>query len=203
MDSYGQAVNLSGVVYAPGAIPVPGAYILIEENETGMYTDASGKFSISAVNKGTYTLIVQHVSFQTYRQAITVSGNRDTTIDVLLTESFPNIETVVISGENTDRTDHFSRLDFMLRPVSSSQDLMRLVPGLFIAQHAGGGKAEQIFLRGFDVDHGTDFAISVDGIPVNMVSHAHGQGYADLHFLIPETVGELNVYKGSYSARYG
>jgi outer membrane cobalamin receptor len=57
---------------------------------------------------------------------------------------------------------------------------------LFIGQHAGGGKAEQIFLRGFDIDHGTDIAISVDGMPVNMVSHAHGQ--ADLHFVIPETV---------------
>lgn len=59
-----------------------------------------------------------------------------------------------------------------------------MVPGLFIGQHAGGGKAEQIFLRGFDLDHGTDINLSVDGMPVNMVSHAHGQGYADLHFPI-------------------
>jgi hypothetical protein len=66
-------------------------------------------------------------------------------------------------------------------PVNSSQEILRKVPGLFIGQHAGGGKAEQIFLRGFDIDHGTDIAISVDGMPVNMVSHAHGQGYADLH----------------------
>jgi len=86
-----------------------------------------------------------------------------------------------------------------LRPVSSSQDLLRLVPSLFIAQHAGGGKAEQIFLRGFDIDHGTDFAINVDGIPVNMPSHAHGQGYADLHFLIPETVSQLEVNKGPHN----
>jgi outer membrane cobalamin receptor len=59
--------------------------------------------------------------------------------------------------------------------VNSSQEILRKVPGLFIGQHAGGGKAEQIFLRGFDIDHGTDIAISVDGMPVNMVSHAHGQ----------------------------
>jgi len=78
-----------------------------------------------------------------------------------------------------------------------------MVPGLFIAQHAGGGKAEQIFLRGFDCDHGTDFASYVDGIPVNMVSHAHGQGYADLHFVIPETVEEMDVYKGPYYAKFG
>ena len=87
--------------------------------------------------------------------------------------------------------------------MNSAQDLLRLVPGLFIAQHAGGGKAEQIFLRGFDCDHGTDFAVSIDGLPVNMVSHAHGQGYADFHFVIPETVEQLKVYKGPYTARFG
>ena len=77
------------------------------------------------------------------------------------------------------------------------------MPGLVIAQHAGGGKAEQIFLRGFDADHGTDVAISVDGSPVNMVSHGHGQGYADLHFLIPEVVDRIDVRKGPYDARDG
>ncbi|MBK6776611.1 MAG: TonB-dependent receptor plug domain-containing protein [Flavobacteriales bacterium] len=80
---------------------------------------------------------------------------------------------------------------------------MQLVPGLFVAQHAGGGKAEQIFFRGFDIDHGTDLQISVDGLPVNMVSHAHGQGYADLHFTIPETMDKLLVHKGPYDARFG
>src|SRR5690606_228488 len=96
-----------------------------------------------------------------------------------------------------------SSLDFKLRPHNSTQDLLRVVPGLFIAQHAGGGKAEQLFLRGFDVDHGTDVAISVDGMPVNMVSHAHGQGYADLHFVIPETIDNLSFSKGSYDSRSG
>jgi len=77
------------------------------------------------------------------------------------------------------------------------------VPGLFIGQHAGGGKAEQIFLRGFDIDHGTDIAISVDGMPVNMVSHAHGQGYADMHFVIPETIEKIDFGKGPYFANKG
>lgn len=77
------------------------------------------------------------------------------------------------------------------------------MPGVVIAQHAGGGKAEQIFARGFDADHGTDVAISVDGTPVNMVSHAHGQGYADLHFLIPEVVPRVEVRKGPFDARDG
>ncbi|MEJ0080580.1 MAG: Plug domain-containing protein [Puia sp.] len=65
-----------------------------------------------------------------------------------------------------------------LRDVSNSQEILRLVPGLFIGQHQGGGKAEQIFLRGFDCDHGTDVSLNTDNMPINMVSHAHGQGYA-------------------------
>ena len=80
---------------------------------------------------------------------------------------------------------------------------MRLVPGLIIGQHHGGGKADQILFRGFDSDHGTDFAVFIDGIPVNMVSHAHGQGYADLHWLIPETIDKVEIYKGSYFAHLG
>jgi outer membrane receptor protein involved in Fe transport len=94
-------------------------------------------------------------------------------------------------------------LDLALRPRASSPDLLRLAPGLVIAQHAGGGKAEQIFLRGFDADHGTDVAITVDGTPVNLVSHAHGQGYADLHFLIPELVEAIEVRKGGHDPRDG
>ena len=87
------------------------------------------------------------------------------------------------------RVNHLSeisKVDLAVNPVKSSQEILRSVPGLFIAQHAGGGKAEQMFLRGFDLDHGTDINISVDGMPVNMVSHAHGQGYADLYFLSPD-----------------
>lgn len=92
---------------------------------------------------------------------------------------------------------------FELAPRNSTQDLLRIVPGLVIAQHAGGGKAEQIFLRGFDADHGTDVNIAVDDAPINMVSHGHGQGYADLHFIIPETIEAIDVVKGPYFARYG
>ena len=96
-----------------------------------------------------------------------------------------------------------SELDIHLRPINNSQEILRFVPGLFIGQHAGGGKAEQLFIRGFDVDHGTDVSLSVDGIPVNMVSHAHGQGYADLHFVIPEFIDKVNFDKGPYFAEKG
>ncbi len=113
---------------------------------------------------------------------------------------------VVVTAERTYSAasdGEFQAKDFSLRPRSSTQDMLRIVPGLYIAQHAGGGKAEQIFLRGFDCDHGTDVNISVDDAPVNMLSHGHGQGYADLHFIIPETIQRVDVAKGPYFARYG
>jgi outer membrane receptor protein involved in Fe transport len=87
--------------------------------------------------------------------------------------------------------------------VESPADLLRAVPGLVIAQHAGGGKSDQYLVRGFDADHGTDVALWLDGVPVNMVSHGHGQGYADLHFVIPETIERIDVSKGPYFAEYG
>jgi outer membrane receptor protein involved in Fe transport len=93
--------------------------------------------------------------------------------------------------------------DFALRPIGSVQDILRVTPGLVLVQHSGGGKANQYFLRGFDADHGTDIAISVDGIPINLVSHAHGQGYTDTNFIIPETVQRLDISKGPYFAHQG
>ncbi len=93
--------------------------------------------------------------------------------------------------------------DFELRPQGRPADILRVVPGLLIGQHQGGGKAEQYLLRGFDADHGTDIAIFVDGLPVNLRSHAHGQGYADLHFLIPETLKQVDTFKGPYFVEFG
>jgi hypothetical protein len=93
--------------------------------------------------------------------------------------------------------------DFELRPQGRPADVLRLVPGFVISQHQGGGKAEQYLLRGFDADHGTDVALFIDGLPVNLRSHAHGQGYSDLHFLIPELVQRLDGYKGPYFVEFG
>jgi outer membrane receptor protein involved in Fe transport len=89
------------------------------------------------------------------------------------------------------------------RPITRPGEVLEEVPGLIITQHSGEGKANQFFLRGFNLDHGTDIAISVDGMPVNMRTHAHGQGYADLNFLIPELVGAVEFHKGPYFVRDG
>jgi TonB family protein len=93
--------------------------------------------------------------------------------------------------------------DFQLRPIATVADILRVTPGLLVVQHAGGGKANQYFLRGFDADHGTDIAFSLDGIPINMVSHGHGQGYTDTNFMIPEIVERIEISKGPYFADQG
>lgn len=93
--------------------------------------------------------------------------------------------------------------DLELRPIRRVGDLLEVTPGLTTIQHAGGGKANQYYLRGFDADHGTDIAFFVDQVPVNMVSHAHGQGYADFNFVIPELVDQVEVRKGPYFAQDG
>src|SRR5437868_6462005 len=90
-----------------------------------------------------------------------------------------------------------------LRPVLRTGELLEVVPGLIVTQHSGDGKANQYFLRGFNLDHGTDLATSVDGVPVNMVTHAHGQGYTDINFVIPELVQSIDYRKGTYYADTG
>ena len=93
--------------------------------------------------------------------------------------------------------------DFLLRPHPRPADILQTVPGFYVVQHAGGGKANQYFLRGFDADHGTDVALFVDGVPINLVSHGHGQGYADLNWVIPELIERVEVRKGPYFAQDG
>jgi hypothetical protein len=89
------------------------------------------------------------------------------------------------------------------RPLLRPAEALEAVPGLVVTQHSGDGKANQYFLRGFNLDHGTDFATSVDGVPVNMPTHAHGQGYSDLNFLIPELIERIDYHKGVYYAEDG
>ena len=90
-----------------------------------------------------------------------------------------------------------------LRPVSRTAELLEFVPGLIATQHSGEGKANQYFVRGFNLDHGTDFALRLDDMPINMPTHGHGQGYADINFIIPELVNRLTYRKGPYYADGG
>lgn len=89
------------------------------------------------------------------------------------------------------------------RPISRTAELLEFVPGMIATQHSGEGKANQYFVRGFNLDHGTDFAISLDSMPVNMSTHAHGHGYADMNFIIPELVRSMRYRKGPYYGNKG
>lgn len=190
------------IIDAESKTPVNGASINIGGNK-GDNSDMFGKFSIPAVNPGQYEMIVSHIGYKTEIIPVEVKSNLQSSISVMLKKANLDLTEVRINSKKTTGLNTISAVDIRLRPVNTSQDVLRIVPGLFIAQHAGGGKAEQIFLRGYDIDHGTDIAITVDGMPVNMVSHAHGQGYADLHFLIPETVEKVGFDKGPYFAAKG
>ncbi|MCC2548357.1 TonB-dependent receptor [Hymenobacter sp. BT175] len=184
---------------------LPGVGIRLLGQPGGTATDALGSFQLRGLASGSYTLEATALGFRTQTVSVTLSEAETQTVTLTLSGAPLSLREVTVNQPRdlNQSLAAISHIDQTLRPVNSAQDLLRLVPGLFIAQHAGGGKAEQIFLRGFDVDHGTDFAVSIDGIPVNMVSHAHGQGYADFHFVIPETVEQLRVYKGPYTARFG
>lgn len=161
-------------------------------------TDDQGKFTIESI-AGDAILFSAVGYFST-----TITFIKDSSFVLTLRQDNSLLDNVIILSESSKKIfNGISKVDLTLLPIKSTQDLMRIMPGLFIAQHAGGGKAEQIFLRGFDNDHGTDIAVSVDGMPVNMVSHAHGQGYADAHFIIPETVKTIDYGGGSYYANQG
>ena len=89
------------------------------------------------------------------------------------------------------------------RPILRTGELLETIPGVIITQHAGGGKANQYFTRGFNLDHGTDFSVDLDSMPINLPSHAHGQGYADLNIVIPELIDRIDFEKGPYYASNG
>lgn len=117
----------------------------------------------------------------------------------------PNQSTLVLAQRPLSAASSFAvrDRDFQLRPIGSVQDILRVTPGLVMVQHSGGGKANQYFIRGFDADHGTDLALSIDGVPINMVSHAHGQGFSDTNFIIPEVVEKVEITKGPYFVHQG
>lgn len=115
-------------------------------------------------------------------------------------------ETIVIVADAPAESASSVRLtqdQLRYRSRTQPSDFLRNVPGVMVSQHAGGGKSDQYFVRGFDADHGTDVAIFADGVPVNLTSHGHGQGYADTHWMIPETISSVEVHKGPYAARFG
>ncbi len=202
--SFSQTGALEGVVYdAATQKPLSDAVIFIENSDLGAISEEAGRFKLRGIPAGEVTFKIALLGYEIGTEKATITAGKTTRITVNLDGSSVNLDEVVVHAFNAHNQQNISKIDIKLRPVVNSQEILRMVPGLFMGQHAGGGKAEQIFLRGFDIDHGTDIGLTVDGMPVNMVSHAHGQGYADLHFVIPELVEAVNFEKGPYHANKG
>ncbi|MFH6971429.1 TonB-dependent receptor [Flavobacterium petrolei] len=193
-SSYGQIQK--GKVLDSDGNPVENAYLVNTNSESHAHTNEFGLFSLDKTLLGD---VIKITALGYKKSNYTIVSSDDI---IILEDDIFRLNEIVIQPK-LSAMNVISKIDLQTTPVNSSQEILRKVPGLFIGQHAGGGKAEQIFLRGFDIDHGTDIAISVDGMPVNLVSHAHGQGYADLHFVIPETVEKIDFGKGTYYANKG
>ncbi len=194
------AQQIKGKVQDAKNQPLESAYIYNLNSQSHAHTSENGVFVLEN-NKVGDSLRIGLLGYET-KVMVLNDSNFEQPLNITLEEKNFQLDELVIT-ETLNPVSTISRIDMKTNPLNSSQEALRKVPGLIIGQHAGGGKAEQIFLRGFDIDHGTDIAISVDGMPVNMVSHAHGQGYSDLHFVIPETVKKIDFGKGPYYAEHG
>ena len=194
------AMDVRGTILDGDGAPVAYATVYHPRTLAHDHSDELGRFSVGGVAPGD-TLLVEAFGFSGSEIYVPPAGTT-APLEVRLSPLALTLTQVNVTPLRSALAD-VRRLDLRTRPATNAQELLRTVPGLTIGQHAGGGKAEQLFLRGFDLDHGTDIAIRVDGAPANMVSHAHGQGYADLHFVIPELVDRVDYTKGPHDVRYG
>ena len=180
-------------------LPLEAVTVTLQPSNKSSLTDIRGHFSFH--QKETCQFIqFSAIGFESKIIAFDSFSNAKT---VILRQQKASLENVTVIAKAGQEYKSISKMDIKMRGVNNSQEILRIVPGLFIGQHQGGGKAEQIFIRGFDCDHGTDINIMADGMPVNMVSQAHGQGYADMHFIIPETVESVDFQKGPYDPSKG
>ncbi len=195
-----------GISDAKNGEELTGAVALLENTVMGASSRLDGSFEINGIPPGSYTAVFSLLGYQTHYQQVEIAAGKTVTLNVKLIPRPVDMGEVLVESErvySAASSQSVRKFDIRVRPARSTQDMLQMAPGVFIAQHAGGGKAEQIFIRGFDADHGTDVNISVDGVPTNMISHGHGQGYADLHYLISGVVESIEVFKGPYFAQFG
>jgi len=199
--TYSQNIIEGKVIDIASKEPLELAVVTSSIGKEATVTGKDGRFILKNVSASD-SLYISYIGYAS--QKIKAGGTKNN-LTIGLEKGPVDLKEVTISShaDNLTTAHTLTSIDLNTLPIKSAQDLLRLVPGLFIAQHQGGGKAEQIFLRGFDADHGTDVNVSVDGLPVNLVSQAHGQGYADLHFVIPETISEYDFGKGPYYSSKG
>jgi hypothetical protein len=207
--------QLSGTVVDTSGAVIVGATVQVRSaNGTLQLTtqsDANGSFTISELSAGNYRLAVSNPGFETKEIPITI-GSTEALSPLRISLAVATVSTTVnvqgreddlvgVAESSTQGTVGATELED--RPILRSGEVLETLPGLIITQHAGGGKANQYFLRGFNLDHGTDFANFLDDMPLNLPSHAHGEGYSDMNIVIPEFVQRVNFEKGPYYADVG
>lgn len=197
---FSQALLSGTVVDGNTNLPLEGVSVTLQPNGFTTVTDESGRFVFLAAKTSAKSVRLSSIGY--ISKTILPGDLKDNTPITLFPEKV-QLKAITVTAGAGKEYQTISKTDIHMRIINNSQEVLRMVPGLFIGQHQGGGKAEQIFIRGFDADHGTDIAITTDGIPVNMVSHAHGQGYADMHYIIPETIDNVDFQKGPYQAAKG
>lgn len=180
--------------------PLEGVSVMLQPTRTSTTTNVQGRFQFKQPASTPTGVTISAIGYETKFIPLQDLKNSQ---PILLNAQAVELNSVTVSSHTEDPFKPVGKVDIALRGITNSQEVLRIVPGLFIGQHQGGGKAEQIFLRGFDCDHGTDISLNVDGLPINMVSHAHGQGFADSHFIIPETIEDTRFKKGPYYAEKG
>ncbi len=212
--AWAAGVVVSGTVVDSSGAAIAGAGVQLETpNRTVLKTtesDLNGVFTISGVSTGNYRLVISHADFATREIFVTIGAQTLPPFRVSLALRSVS-STVTVQGREDDLTGiaqsatqgTVGQKELEERPFLRSGEVLETVPGVIITQHAGGGKANQYFLRGFNLDHGTDFAIFLDGMPLNLPSHAHGEGYSDMNVVVPELVQRVNYEKGPYDAGVG
>jgi len=207
ISGFAQTSTLMGNINENGQTGgLTGVNIILKGTAHGTISGLHGDYILKEIPSGTQTIIFSYLGYESQEIEIRFLAGETRNVNLELIPGSIDLTSVTVEVKqpfSAASSKTIRDFDLRIKPTRSAQDLLLLVPGLFIAQHAGGGKAEQIFMRGFDADHGTDVGITVDGMPVNMVTHGHGQGYADLHFVIPEIIDGLLVNKGPYFSRNG
>jgi hypothetical protein len=207
--------QLSGTVVDTSGAVIDGAAVQVQRAsgpvQITTQSDRNGTFVISGPSAGYYRLVVSKPGFETKVVPVSI-GTSQTRAPLRISLEVSAVSTTIsvqgraddlvgIAASATQGTVGATELQD--RPILRSGEVLEAIPGVIITQHAGGGKANQYFVRGFNLDHGTDIAIFIDDMPLNLPSHAHGEGYADFNTVVPEFVKGVNFEKGPYYADVG
>ena len=215
---------MEGLVRSTQGALLPGVNVtfMLGNRKVQVASDRKGRFALPRLPRGKYQLLLQKDGYNALKYLLVVAYDEQqarlalvlTPIASVVVEVTASAGPLIFSNINLANLDLAGvadsasmgvitpeRLDG--RPILRVGEVLETVPGFIVTQHSGGGKANQYFCRGFNIDHGTDFATTIDGIPINLPTHAHGQGYSDANFLIPELIGGIQYWKGPYQAEQG